>query len=80
MNMQGNPSTYPRTNKDEKEDKERFLEIIFIARSDFNRFNDLTMNFLKGDIQGMDKYQATVSKAYKLLEYYEANGLASTSK
>ena len=53
---------------DKKEDKERFLAVIFIIRSDFNSFGDLVKDFLRDNKQETDKYPTTIVKAYELLQ------------
>jgi len=46
--MDGNNA--PVSNREEKEDKERFLAVVFILRSDFNCFNVLTKDLLCNNI------------------------------
>ena len=62
---------------DKKEDEEQFLAVIFIIRSDFNRFGDLMKDLLHDKIQGTDKYPTTTVKAYELIQGYKTHGLTS---
>ena len=62
---------------DKKEDEEQFLAVIFIIRSDFNRFGDLMKDLLHDKIQGTDKYPTTIAKAYELIQGYKTHGLTS---
>ena len=66
------------SDNEKKEDKEPFLGAIFVMRSNFDRFNNLTKDLLREDIQGTDKYPTTVSKAYELLQEYEISCLMRT--
>ena len=66
------------SNDEKKENEDCFLAIIFLTRSDFNRFISLTTDLLRKDIQGTDKYPTTVAKVYQLLQEYDASGLAKT--
>ena len=70
MNVQGKPSTWSRTTKEDKKDEDNFLAIIFILRSNFKCFINLTKDFLKDDIQGIYKYPTTAAKAFELLQDY----------
>ena len=62
---------------EEKEDEERFLAVIFIIRSDYNRFGDLIKDLLRDDITGTDNYSTTVVKGFELLQGYETKELTS---
>ena len=62
---------------EEKEDEESFLAVIFIIRSDYNRFGDLIKDLLRDDIIGTGKYPTTVTKGFEILQGYNTNGLIS---
>ena len=40
---------------EERDEEEQFLVVIFIIRSDYNRFRDLIKDILRNDIQWTDK-------------------------
>ena len=65
---------------EEREDEEQFLAVIFIIRSDYNRFGDLIKDLLRDDIQGIDNQPTTVTKGFELLQGYETNRLTSYKK
>ena len=60
-----------------RDDEERFLAIIFIIRSGYNRFGGLIKDLLRNNIRGIDKYPTTVTKGFGLLQGYKTKGLIS---
>ena len=45
----------PALTDEERDEEDQFLAVVFIVRSDYNRFRDLIKDILRNDIQWTDK-------------------------